>query len=363
MNRRIAFYAPMKAPDHPSPSGDRRVARLILAALSHAGWEPTLASRLRAHQRAPNKAAQDVLFQEAERIADKLADNFHGEAPALWFTYHCYYKAPDLIGPKVAARLGVPYVVAEGYRARKRLEGPYARFSEASEAALDRARIIFYLQTRGIDALKRDRPEGQELIHLRPFIELGDEAPARPRAEGPLKLVTVAMMRPGDKTESYRILADALTRATCDWRLSVIGDGANRSMVETFFAPVADRVTFVGRLDDREAIQAAYRAADIFAWPGVNEAFGMVYLEAQAAGLPCVAQARDGVREVTAPTSRLTDPEGPEAPAAFAAAVDAFAADRAGLAAAGEAARDHVHAHHGLDAAAALLNRSLEAIL
>ena len=34
---RIAFYAPMKAPDHPTPSGDRHIARLTLQALARAG--------------------------------------------------------------------------------------------------------------------------------------------------------------------------------------------------------------------------------------------------------------------------------------------------------------------------------------
>lgn len=360
MNRQIAFYAPMKAPDHPSPSGDRRVARLIMQALDRAGWEVALASRLRTHQRAPNKAAQDVLFQEAERIAEKLADDCHDDPPALWFTYHCYYKAPDLIGPQVAARLGIPYVVAEGYRSRKRLSGPYARFSAASETALDQARVIFYLQTRGVDALKRDRTDGQELVHLRPFNALGDEPPAKRSAGGPLRLVTVAMMRPGDKTESYRILAAALAAARADWRLTVIGDGVNRTEVEALFAGFGDRVAFLGRIDERERIVAAYHDADVFVWPGVNEAFGMVYLEAQAAGLPCVAQDRDGVREVVGPSCRMTDPDDP---AALAAALDGFAADRAALAKAGRAARAHVEAHHGIDAAAALLNRTLEAIL
>jgi hypothetical protein len=34
---RIAFYAPLKAPDHPVPSGDRTIARLLLAALKQGG--------------------------------------------------------------------------------------------------------------------------------------------------------------------------------------------------------------------------------------------------------------------------------------------------------------------------------------
>jgi hypothetical protein len=44
---RIAFYAPMKPPDHPVPSGDRRMSRLLIAALGRAGHEVELASRLR----------------------------------------------------------------------------------------------------------------------------------------------------------------------------------------------------------------------------------------------------------------------------------------------------------------------------
>ena len=30
---RLAFYAPLKPPDHPVPSGDRRMAQLLMAAL------------------------------------------------------------------------------------------------------------------------------------------------------------------------------------------------------------------------------------------------------------------------------------------------------------------------------------------
>ena len=45
---RIAFYAPLKSPDHPDPSGDRTVARLLLQALKKSGAEVKIASRFRA---------------------------------------------------------------------------------------------------------------------------------------------------------------------------------------------------------------------------------------------------------------------------------------------------------------------------
>ena len=35
----IAFYAPLKPPDHDTPSGDRRMARLLLAAFKVAGHD------------------------------------------------------------------------------------------------------------------------------------------------------------------------------------------------------------------------------------------------------------------------------------------------------------------------------------
>jgi glycosyltransferase involved in cell wall biosynthesis len=41
-----------------------------------------------------------------------------------------------------------------------------------------------------------------------------------------------------------------------------------------------------------------YASCDLFAWPAVNEAYGMALLEAQAAGLPVVAAKLRGVPDV-----------------------------------------------------------------
>ena len=53
---RIAFYAPLKAPDHPVPSGDRQMARLLLEALRRCGHAVEPASRLRAYRATPDAA-------------------------------------------------------------------------------------------------------------------------------------------------------------------------------------------------------------------------------------------------------------------------------------------------------------------
>lgn len=354
---RAAFYAPMKPPDHPTPSGDRRIARLMQRALDRAGIASFLASRLRTREGAGDEAAQARLADEAEAEADRLIGALRADPPDLWFTYHCYWKAPDLVGPRVAAALGIPYVVAEGTRAPRRLAGPWAGFAAAAEAALDAAAVVFWLTARDLPALEAARPPGQRLVHLPPFTALGDAA-ARPiSARGPLLLTTVAMMRRPDKTASYAALAAALGLLDdADWRLTVGGDGAAEAEVRAMYAPFGDRVSFAGRLDARPDLHALYVEADLLAWPGVNEAFGMVYLEAQAMGRAVVAEDRPGLRDVVAPAGRLVPPGDA---AAFAAALRAFAQDRAALAAAGAAARAHMLAHHGIEAAAARIRAAL----
>jgi glycosyltransferase involved in cell wall biosynthesis len=126
------------------------------------------------------------------------------------------------------------------------------------------------------------------------------------------------------------------------------------------FAPFRDRVTFAGRIDARPDLHALYAEADLLAWPGVNEAFGMVYLEAQAMGRVVVAEDRPGVRDVVAPSGRLVPPGDA---AAFAAALRLFAQDRAAMAAAGAAARTHMLAHHGIEAAAARIRAALAPLI
>ncbi len=213
----VAFYAPLKSPHHPSPSGDRTMARLLMKALAAAGFTPTLASELRTLDGAGDGAIQERLRSQSEQEADRLVAAYRSlscsERPRLWFTYHVYYKAPDWIGPRVAEALAIPYVVAEGSRAAKRARGPWALGHEAAEAALDRADVILVMTAADQEALERARPPAQQLLALPPFMDL-DEWDCRakpvprhgargPAADRPVRLLTVAMMRRGDKLASY----------------------------------------------------------------------------------------------------------------------------------------------------------------
>jgi glycosyltransferase involved in cell wall biosynthesis len=361
---RIAFHAPMKPPDHPVPSGDREIARLTLRALHMAGFDPFLATSFRTLDMEGDRLRQHALMNEAEIEIERLLETLRPDPPALWFTYHCYWKAPDLVGPRVAAALGIPYAVSEASHSPRRLDGSWSWFAEESLRALRSAALVYWTTERDRPALAQALRPGQRLRQLPAFVDPGP-APVRRAAladpDGPIRLLTVAMMRLGDKLASYRALADALgDLEDVDWRLAVIGDGPARRIVRELFDDFGGRVEFSGEITDPDRLRAAYEASELLVWPGVGEGVGMVYLEAQAAALSCLAEDRAGPRSVVLPFGGLPEPHDG---AAFADAIREAARDREALARHGMAARAHLDAHHSLGSAAARLGADLGALV
>jgi hypothetical protein len=178
-------------------------------------------------------------------------------------------------------------------------------------------------------------------------------------ADGPVRLVTVAMMRGGAKLASYEMLARALARIAGEpWTLDVVGDGPQRPAVAAAFARLpGDRVHWAGE-GDAHAVARHLAAADMFVWPGTGEAYGIAYLEAQAAGLPVVAQDTAGVPAVVRHgLTGLLSPEGDDA--ALAAAIARLIRDAGLRRRLGAAARKFVAEERSLPAAAARLRQLL----
>jgi len=360
---RVAFYAPLKPPDDPTPSGDRRVARLLLAALRLAGHQPEIVSRLRSFDRDGNPANQSRLAALAREEAERLLQRWRRHprtAPELWFTYHLYHKAPDWLGPAVGAALGIPYVVAEASFAPKQAGGPWALGHRAVASALRAADAVLGLNPADRECVLPLLCEPSRWIALPPFLDARRYGQQRQeRGDGPPRMITVAMMRPGDKLASYRLLGAALTELLdLPWSLDIVGDGPARAEVAAALAPLGPRVAWHG-LRDEVAIAQLLAAADLFVWPAVNEAFGMALLEAQASGLPVVAGASGGVAGVVASgETGLLVPEGDAA--AFAAAVRRLLDDRPARTAMGRAAQAKVVREHDLPVAAGRLAAALE---
>jgi glycosyltransferase involved in cell wall biosynthesis len=358
---RIAFYAPMKPPDHPTPSGDRRMAQLFLAALRQSGHEPTLVSRFRSYEGHGDSVRQVGLAALGRRVAECRLRRWREApelAPELWFSYHIYHKAPDWLGPVVAGSLGIPYVVAEASVSPRQAQGPWALGHRAAECAIRRASAVIGLNPSDRECVLRSLRDPRRWVAFKPFLDAASYGRNPRRTGDQLRLITVAMMRHGDKLASYKILGDALSRLVdLPWSLEVIGDGAARRDVENALASLGERVTWTGSLG-QTAVANRLALGDLFLWPAVNEAFGMALLEAQASGLPVVAGASDGVREiVVSGTTGLLVAPGDRG--AFAAAVRRLVLDRDRRSAYGAAARRRVLREHDLPTA----SRRLAAVL
>jgi len=145
-------------------------------------------------------------------------------------------------------------------------------------------------------------------VYLPPSIDLSvyDPDPLERQAEreklrleeGEVAIITVAMLRPDRKTEGVEFLLRCLGRLKREgirFRWIHVGGGAcERSVSRLCQEELGASGTMLGLLD-YDQVAAVLKAGDIFAFPGLDEGFGLVYVEAQAAGLPVVAFNNGGI--------------------------------------------------------------------
>ncbi|MEM8951552.1 MAG: glycosyltransferase family 4 protein [Pseudomonadota bacterium] len=377
MAERVAFYAPLKPPDHPTPSGDRRMARALMTALALQGRKVDLPSRFRSFDREGDPARQMRIEQLGKRFADRLIRRYRDmpkrQYPTAWITYHAYHKSPDWLGPVVQEALNIPYLLIEASFARKQAGGPWDLGHRSARASIRAADVTLAMTGVDEEGLSSLIEPPSELRRLPPFL---DPTPFRQAARQRARhrrnlsarygldrdqpwLLAVAMMRDDVKRHSYTLLAEALRRlGDRSWQLVVVGDGVARPMIENLYEPLGpERVKFAGILEENE-LPACYTAADVYAWPAVREAYGMAFLEAQASGLPVIAGREGGVIDVVRDgvTGMLTIPRSLDSLASAIAALLDDPIRRREMAAAAPA---YVEGEHSLVRASTLLDRAL----
>lgn len=367
-----AFYTPLKHPREREASGDREIARALMAGLRACGFEPELASQLLTWRRAFDAANALRLERHAALVARTLVARYRrrpaARRPRLWMTYQNYHRCPDLVGPVVATALEIPYVLVDTAVSSKGRRTPFRPWASAARLAVRRADLVFAMSPRDVPclaALRGPRFAEERLLLLPPAVDIGrfeagdahraaaraDLARRFAAADGPL-LLCVAMMRAVDKLDSYRLLAAALGRLAAEtpirpWRLAVVGDGPARPEVEAALAPLPrERVCLLGALEPA-ALPPVYWGADVFAFPGLGDALGLVYLEAAAAGLPVVACQEPGPAFMVPPESGLLTEPTPEG---YAAGLRALLEDPARRARMGAAAHRVVAAERTMEA-------------
>jgi phosphatidylinositol alpha-1,6-mannosyltransferase len=148
---------------------------------------------------------------------------------------------------------------------------------------------------------------------------LSGPAPEPPPSGRPPVILCVGRLSAADAYKGYDLLLQAFallppsafhSHPELVPRLRFVGDGDDRPRLEALARElrVADRVDFSGRLSDAE-LRRAFADCTCFALASTGEGFGLVYLEAMAAGRPCVGVHATAVPELVGPqTGVLAEP-------------------------------------------------------
>jgi glycosyltransferase involved in cell wall biosynthesis len=106
-------------------------------------------------------------------------------------------------------------------------------------------------------------------------------------------------------------LIDAFETLDSGWRLVLAGSfgyGAERIRARIEASPARERISVLGYVSPDD-LAAWYSRAAIFAFPSLDEGFGMPVLEAMAAGASVLASNRSAIPEVAGDAALLVDPE------------------------------------------------------
>jgi glycosyltransferase involved in cell wall biosynthesis len=176
------------------------------------------------------------------------------------------------------------------------------RGARAVARNLGAARLVL-ANSQGISELARGCGAGEtRVVHLGAELPPPQRRPMREvRQESP-SLVTVghlvARKRHADVLRALAVLGQRHPML----RYSIVGEGPERIALEGLAARlgIAERVDFHGQLAPDEAIERSRRST-LFVMPSTEEAFGVAYIEAMAAGVPAIGcRGEPGPEEIAA---------------------------------------------------------------
>jgi glycogen(starch) synthase len=128
-------------------------------------------------------------------------------------------------------------------------------------------------------------------------LQLFHPAESHTRSDGPVRCLAVARLVErkglGELIRAFALLPRG------EFQLEIVGDGPDAAVLQALTEKlgIAQEVRFAGSLD-RAAVAERYRAADLFTLPSSAEAFGNVFAEALASGLPIVGSTVGGIPEL-----------------------------------------------------------------
>ena len=234
----------------------------------------------------------------AEPLGPRSADMFHGLNQRL----------PRLPLRRAAATFHDLFVMTGEYSTPEFR----ARFTAQARDAAERAGVLIavseFTKTQVVSLLGVEASRVAVVRHgIRPL--------AYPRRAGQPREKVVLNVGAIQIRKNVARLVEAFETLEGEWRLVLAGSfgyGADRIRARIESSPARDRISVLGYVEPDE-LAAWYARAAIFAFPSLDEGFGMPVLEAMAGGAPVLTSNRSALPEVAGDAAILVDPENTEA--------------------------------------------------
>jgi glycosyltransferase involved in cell wall biosynthesis len=234
----------------------------------------------------------------AEPLGPRSADLFHGLNQRL----------PRLPLRRAAATYHDLFVMTGEYSTPEFR----ARFTAQARDAAERAGVLIavseFTKTQVVSLLGVEASRVAVVRHgIRPLVY--------PRRAGQPREKVVLHVGAIQIRKNVARLVEAFETLDGEWQLVLAGSfgyGADRIRARIESSPARDRISVLGYVEPDE-LAAWYARAAIFAFPSLDEGFGMPVLEAMAGGAPVLTSNRSALPEVAGDAAVLVDPEDTEA--------------------------------------------------
>jgi glycosyltransferase involved in cell wall biosynthesis len=187
-----------------------------------------------------------------------------------------------------------------------------ARFTAQARDAAERADAVIavsqFTASQVVTLLGAD-PAKVHVVHhgIRHLVAPGSAPPGREKV-----ILNVGAIQ---KRKNVARLVEAFETLPPPWQLVLAGShgyGAEEILARIENSPTRDRIRVTGYVSAPD-LAGWYARASVFAFPSLDEGFGMPVLEAMAAGVPVIASNRSALPEVVGDAAVLVDPDSSEA--------------------------------------------------
>jgi glycosyltransferase involved in cell wall biosynthesis len=243
---------------------------------------------LRSFQSAiPNNASRRLLLKSSAPKAD---------------LFHALNQRADSAHPRTVCTFHDLFVISGDYST----PNFRAKFTEQARAAAERShRIIAVSQftARQVEQLLGVDPRRIRVIHH--GVAPPRDPPANARREQIILFVGALQRR-----KNIVRLVEAFEQLPRDWRLVLTGSygfGAEEILARIAASARRSEIQVLGYVTDR-VLADLFRRASIFAFPSLDEGFGMPLLDAMANGVPILTSNVSAMPEVAGDAALLVDP-------------------------------------------------------